>query len=153
MRSFDVPAALGLAVLLAAGCGKDPPRDDKPVSVAASASARSGAPAPMRVALADVQADPTIDSQQIRGVIRDEETGLLRCVGNKAETGAIALSFPIEADGTVGNIVEGSKTTYHNEDARVCVERLVGRMRFPSTAGSRSEVAITLEIRPRRAGE
>ena len=58
----------------------------------------------------------------------------------------------IERDGAVGDIVEGSKTTYGSEAARVCMERIVATMRFARGAHDqgRAEASVTLEVTPRR---
>jgi len=98
-----------------------------------------------------VQADPSVDTAAIKARLRDAETALLTCVDG-GSTGILVLTFPIERDGAVGDIVEGSKTTYGSEAARVCLERIVATMRFPrgASASGRAEVTVTLDVSPRR---
>jgi hypothetical protein len=68
-----------------------------------------------------------------------------------APPGSSSSFFLIERDGAVGDIVEGSKTTYGSEAVRLCVARLVSALRFPrGREEGRPEVEITLEVTPRR---
>ncbi len=138
--------------LVISGCGKDR-RDEGPVSVPVPARPASPSGPTMRVVVSDLATDPTIDSQGVRSVLRDAETSLLECVDDKTAPGVVAISFPLEHDGAVGTLVEGSKTTLKDERARLCIERIVAEQRFSSAAGSRAEVAVSLEVRPRRAVE
>lgn len=146
-------ALLAPGVLGASGCGKDRPRDDGPVSVPVPARTASASGPTMRVTVSELITDPTLDPQAVRAAFRDAETRLCECLDAERAEGLVAISFPIEGDGSVGRLVEGSKTTLKSERARVCIERIVGEMRFSSTAGSRAEIAVSLEVRPRRAVE
>jgi hypothetical protein len=107
----------------------------------------------MRVVVSELATDPTIDPQGVRSVFRDAETSLIECLDDKGAAGIVAISFPLEHGGSVGTLVEGSRTTLKDERARLCIERVVGEMRFSTTAGSRAEIAVSLEVRPRRAVE
>ena len=151
IRAVVVGACLSL-VAGASGCGKDR-RDEGPVSVPVPARPASPSGPTMRVVVSDLATDPTIDPQGVRSVLRDAETSLLECVDEKTAPGIVAISFPLEHDGAVGTLVEGSKTTLKDERARLCIERIVAEQRFSSTAGSRAEIAVSLEVRPRRAVE
>lgn len=144
-------ALAGGLIMVSVGC-EDRSRDDGPVSVPAPARTAGGSGPAMRVIVSELMTDPTIDAQSVRSVFRDAETGLLECVDGKS-TGFVAVSFPVEHDGSVGTLVEGSKTTLKDERARLCIERKVAELRFSSTAGSRAEIAVSLEIRPRREVE
>lgn len=144
--------ALVVSFALVGGCGKDR-RDDGPVSVPVPARTASASGPVMRVMVSDLQTDPTIDPQGVRSVFRDAETSFTECLDGKGSAGIIAMSFPLEHDGSVGTLVEGSKTTLKDERARLCVERIVAGLHFSSTAGSRAEIAVSLEVRPRRAVE
>jgi hypothetical protein len=105
----------------------------------------------MKVMVADVRAEPGVDPQAIRSTLGDAEAALLACLDEGGSTGVIVLSFPIARDGAVGDIVEGSKTTYGSEAARLCIERMVVALRFPRGRDEgRPEVEITLEVSPRR---
>jgi len=146
-------AAAALLVLFASGCGKDRARDDGPVSVPVPARTASASGPAMRVVVGELMADPTVDPQGVRAMFRDAETSLLECLDAKSAAGIVAISFAIEHDGSVGTLVEGSKTTLADERARICIERIVAEMRFSSTARSRAEIAVSLEVRPRRAVE
>jgi hypothetical protein len=138
--------------LVISGCGKDR-RDEGPVSVPVPARPASPSGPTMRVVVSDLATDPTIDPQGVRSVLRDAETSLLECVDGRTAPGIVAISFPLEHDGAVGTLIEGSKTTLKDERARLCIERIVAEQRFSSTAGSRAEIAVSLEVRPRRAVE
>lgn len=107
----------------------------------------------MRVVVSALDADPTIDAQNVRSALRDAERSLVECLDSKSGAGIVALAFSIERDGAVGNVVEGSKTTLRDERARLCIARIVQEMRFSSTTASRPEVAVELEVRPRRVVE
>lgn len=146
-------AVVVLVVLGASGCGKDRPRDDGPVSVPVPARTASASGPTMRVTVSELMADPTLDPQAVRAVFRDAETRLVECLDAERAEGLVAISFPIEGDGSVGALVEGSKTTLKSERARVCIERVVAEQRFSSPAGSRAEIAVSLEVRPGRAVE
>jgi hypothetical protein len=139
-------------IVVGGGCGKDRSRDDGPVSVPVPARTASASGPAMRVVVSELMTDPTIDPQGVRSVLRDAETSLAECVDGKA-SGIVALSFPLEHDGSVGTLVEGSRTTLKDERARLCIERIVAEQRFSSTAGSRAEIAVSLEVRPRREVE
>lgn len=155
-RSATLVACLALPALLASGCGKDRSRDEGPVSVPVPARTASASGPTMRVVVSELVTDPTIDAQGVRAVFRDAETSLLECVDahdGKTAAGIVAISFPLEHDGSVGTLVEGSKTSLKDERARLCIERIVAQLRFSSTAGSRAEIAVSLEVRPRRAVE
>jgi len=151
------------ALLLAAGaalwgCQGDKSRAEPapPIAVPTTRPGASGspvgAPPSMQVSVSEVRADPTVDSQSIRSALRDAESALLTCVDGGGSTGVVVLTFPIERDGAVGDIVEGAKTTYGSEAARVCMERIVATMKFPRGAHDegRAEVTVTLEVSPRR---
>ena len=140
-------------VVLVSGCGKERSRDEGPVSVPVPARTTSVSGPPMRVVVSELETDPTIDPQGVRAVFRDAETSLVECLDGKSGAGLVAMSFPLEHDGSVGTLVEGSKTTLKDERVRLCVERIVTEMRFSSTAGSRAEIAVSLDVRPRRAVE
>lgn len=142
-----------VVVLGASGCGKDRSRDEGPVSVPAPARTASASGQTMRVTVSELMTDPTLDPQAVRAVFRDAETSLVECLDAARAPGIVAISFPIEGDGSVGALVEGSKTTLKSERARLCIERIVAEQRFSSTAGSRAEIAVSLEVRPRRAVE
>jgi hypothetical protein len=117
-----------------------------PLTASAAARARSSSPG-MTVLVTAVEADPTLDAQAIRRSLRDAETALLSCLDPGGSTGVLVLSFPVEHDGAVGNVIEGSQTTYGSEDARVCVARLIAAMRLPRGRGDqRAEVRVTLEV-------
>ena len=147
-------SALALALSLAgAGCGKERGRDEGPVSVPVPSSRASAVGPAMRVVVSELVADPTIDPQGVRSVFRDAETSLFGCLDAGSGAGNLALSFPIEHDGSVGNVVEGSRTTLAGERARLCITRIVRGMRFARASAGRAEVAVTLEVRPRRAVE
>ena len=146
--------ALGAGLLvLASGCGKDRSRDEGPVSVPVPARTASPSGPTMRVVVSDLMTDPTIDPQGVRSVFRDAETSLLECLDDKSGSGIVAVSFPLEHDGAVGTLVEGSKTTLKDERARLCIARIVAELRFSRTAGSRAEIAVSLDVRPRGAVE
>jgi hypothetical protein len=145
-------ALAGGLIVVVGGCGRDRSRDDGPVSVPVPARTASASGPAMRVVVSELMTDPTIDPQGVRSVLRDAETSLAECVDGKA-SGIVALSFPLEHDGSVGTLVEGSKTTLKDERARLCIERIVAEQRFSSTAGSRAEIAVSLEVRPRREVE
>jgi hypothetical protein len=156
VKRLGLGACLALVVfgaLGASGCGKDRPRDDGPVSVPVPARTASASGPTMRVIVSELVTDPTIDPQGVRAVFRDAETKLLECLDAAGGAGIVAISFPLEHDGSVGTLVEGSRTTLEDERARLCIERIVAEMRFSSTAGSRAEIAVSLEVRPRRAVE
>jgi hypothetical protein len=151
--------ALVVAAALTWGCQADRGHDaPAPPLGSALPSARGSSdvgstsePPTMAVIVADVHAEPGVDRQAIRSTLRDAEAALLACLDEGGSTGVITLSFPIEHDGAVGDIVESSKTTYGSEAARLCIERLVSALRFPRDhANGRSEVEITLEVSPRR---
>jgi hypothetical protein len=155
-RTGAPAVGLALLALFASGCGKDRSRDEGPVSVPIPARTASASGPTMRVVVSELATDPTIDPQGVRAVFRDAETSLLECLDvgeTKGASGIVAISFPLEHDGAVGTLVEGSKTTLKDERARLCIERAVAEMRFSSTAGSRAEIAVSLEVRPRRAVE
>ena len=63
------------------------------------------------------------------------------------------MSFPVDHDGSVGRVVEGSKTTLKDELARLCIERIVAELRFARAGGGSSEIAVSLEVRTRREVE
>ena len=142
-----------VALVAASGCGKDRARDDGPVSVPVPARIASASGPTMRVIVSELVTDPTLDPQAVRAVFRDAETRLCECLDAERAEGVVAISFPIEGDGSVGALVEGSKTTLKSERARVCIERIVAEQRFSSPAGSRAEIAVSFEVRPRRAVE
>lgn len=148
-----VLAFAGCFVVLVSGCGKGRSRDEGPVSVPVPARTTSVSDLPMRVVVSELETDPTIDPQGVRAVFRDAETSLVECLDGKSAAGVVAMSFPLEHDGSVGTLVEGSKTTLKDERARLCVERIVAELRFSGTAGSRAEIAVSLSVRPRRAVE
>lgn len=146
--------ALGACfVALVSGCGKDRSRDEGPVSVPVPAKTASASAPTMRVVVSELRTDPTIDAQSVRSVFRDAETSFTGCLDDKGSSGIVAISFPLEHDGSVGTLIEGSKTTLKDERARLCVERVVAELRFSGTAGSRAEIAVSLEVRPRREVE
>lgn len=145
-------ALAGGLIVVVSGCGKDRSRQDGPVSVPVPARTASAAGPQMRVVVSELMTDPTIDAQSVRSVLRDAETRLVECVDGKG-AGIVAMSFPLEHDGSVGSVVEGSKTTLKDERARLCIERIVAEQRFSSTVGSRAEIAVSFEVRPRREVE
>jgi hypothetical protein len=154
VKRLSLGAGLVVVVVVgASGCGKDRSRDEGPVSVPVPARTASAAAPTMRVVVSELLTDPTIDPQGVRALFRDEETRLVECLDADRGAGIVAMSFPIEGGGSVGTLVEGSKTTLKSEPARVCIERIVAEMRFSSPAGSRAEIAVSLEVRPRRAAE
>src|SRR4051812_36960661 len=114
-------ALAGGLIVVVGGCGKDRSRDDGPVSVPVPARTASAAGPAMRVIVSELMTDPTIDAQSVRSVFRDAETSLVECVDSKS-SGVVAMSFPLEHDGSVGSLVEGSKTTLKDERARLCIE-------------------------------
>lgn len=144
-------ALAGGSIVALGGCGKDR-SDQGPVSVPAPARTAGAAGPAMRVIVSELMTDPTIDAQSVRSVLRDAETSLVECVDGKS-SGVVAMSFPLEHDGSVGTLVEGSKTTLKDERARLCIERKVAELRFSSSSGSRPEIAVSLEVRTRREVE
>ncbi len=144
-------AAFALSLGLLGGCKGDraKPGPAPPITVPERALA---APPSMQMSVTDVRADPSLDAHAIASQLKDAETALLTCVTGGGSTGILVLTFPIERDGAVGDIVEGEKTTYGSEAVRVCMERIVATMRFPRgpTAEGRAEVTVTLEMSPRR---
>lgn len=143
-----------LAALLAAGCHKDHSQDG-PVSVPAPAQGSAAAPAvaTMRVVVNELSADPSLDAQAIRDAFRDAETGFAGCLDGASGTGLLALSFAVEHDGEVADVVEGAATTYKSDGAKRCIERIIDKMTLPATAGSRASAAVVLEIRAKRSAE
>jgi hypothetical protein len=103
----------------------------------------------MTIAVAEVRADPSVDAGAIRAALRDAETALLWCADPDGSTGVVVMRISIEADGAVGDIQLRETTTYGNDDARACMQRIVAAMRFPYAGAGRSEVEIVLEVRTR----
>jgi len=154
LRPSVVSALLGAVTTL--GCQGERMHADQAAPVASAVPAKTFnaiSPPPMSLYIGDVRADPTLDSQAIRSTMRDAERAFLACLPSDGSTGVIALSFPIERDGSVGDIVEGVKTTYFSEDARVCIERLIAVMRFPvARRAGPAQVEVAPDARNRHPG-
>lgn len=136
---------------LSIGCREEVSAETRTPRPASSPTAPpSGAPAAppaMAVSVTEVRA-PGADGGGIRSVLRGAETAFLSCLEPGASTGVLALRFPIDRGGAVGEVTQLPETTYGGEDARDCIARIVAAMRFPGL-GARGEVEVTLEVGPR----
>jgi hypothetical protein len=116
--------------------------------------ARTPAPAGLAVDVASVRADVGVDVDAVRVALREAEAAFLSCVDPDRSTGVLTLRMSMEGDGAVGDVVEQPTTTYGTEEARSCMERIVGSMRFPTTQSrERFDIEVTLEVRTRHEGE
>lgn len=102
----------------------------------------------MTVEVTEVRGEPTVDPIAVGRTLKSAETALLSCLDADDSTGVLALKFIIEHHGSVGNMTELATTTYGSEGNRICMERIVAAMHFPSLDG-RGEVQVTLEVRSR----
>src|SRR5689334_16457342 len=92
------------ALGLLAGCQGDHSRSEPapPLSVPVRPGAGSDTGPSMQVSVSDVQTDPSVDAAAIKRRFADAETALLTCIDGPS-TGVLALTFPIERDGAVGD--------------------------------------------------
>lgn len=148
-----VKARLGLACALVAsvvvGCQQERAHAERR-SGEATRDANNAAPAApaMVVEVAQVRGDANIDPIAVGRTLRGAETALLSCVDSDGSTGVLALKFVIERPGSVGDLKELSTTTYGSEASRICMQKIVAAMQFPTVDG-RGETEVTLEIRSR----
>jgi hypothetical protein len=113
-------------------------------------AAPAGEPArQMTISVAEVTAVPALELDAIRAPLRAAEAALLSCVDPDGSTGVVAMKIALEGDGFVGGIGLRDLTTYGSDDARACLMRLVGAMRFPTPATANAEVDVTLDVSTR----
>ncbi len=103
----------------------------------------------MSVRAVEVRAQPSIDPEAVKSTLSGAETAFQSCLETDGSTGVLALKFPIERDGSVGDVTELAASTYGGEESRICIERIIAAMRFP-TFRARGDVEVILEIRTRQ---
>jgi hypothetical protein len=144
-------AAAACAALLVAGCRGEAPTAEQRYAGQAPPPTTAD-PGGMAITVAEVRADPSLDAAAVRAALRGAETALLWCVETDGSTGLVVMRLAIEKDGSVAEIRLRETTTYGSEDARACMKRIVGAMRFPSLSAGRADVEIALEVRARSPG-
>jgi hypothetical protein len=105
----------------------------------------------MTIAVGEVSTTPQIAPEVIRAPLREAEAALRSCIDADGSTGVVAMNIALEGDGFVGRIRLRDRTTYGDDEARACVLRIIGALRFPSTGLARVDVDVALEIHTRHA--
>jgi len=126
------------------------------VELSEPTSAASDVRAPMSsmtVDISELKVDTSIDAKAARTVLRDAESAFLACLDPDNSTGIIAIKVLVEGDGSVAETSTQLTTTYGTDDARVCFERILSVLRFPtSQSHERFEMTLSLEVRTRHEG-
>lgn len=141
-------AAAAIAALLA-GCRDVPALDLEATASAPLARAMLDPAARMTISTTDVNVAPTMDPAAIRARLDGAQAALLSCLDADGSTGVVAMRLSLEEDGFVGDIRLREQTTYGSDEARACLLRIVGAMRFPAQGAAPAEVDITLDVSTR----
>lgn len=141
-------AAAAIAALVV-GCRDVPALDPEATASAPLARSVLDPAARMTIAATDVSAAPAMDPAVIRARLDRAEAALLSCLDADGSTGVVAMRLSLEGDGFVGDIRLRDQTTYGSDEARACLLRIVGAMRFPAQGAAPAEVDITLDVSTR----
>jgi hypothetical protein len=103
----------------------------------------------MEIVAEDVQSASPVNASAIQTSLQDAESAFLSCLDSDESTGVIVLRIPIDQGGVSGETEIRPTTTYGTDEARSCIQRIVGTMRFPPQMDA-GEVIATLSVRTRR---
>lgn len=104
----------------------------------------------MTIDVVQARADRALDVAAVKAVLREAEPAFLACLDPDGSTGIVALKVAVEDNGSVGGVEVLPTSTYDTDDARVCFERIVAVLRFPTPESHDPfDLSLSLEVRPR----